>query len=178
MGHTRKPLPGARSISVAVSTPNDQSDVSRTLTVMQWGQFVANDISYTPMRKMGKRFLFKVEKDYYTRVTIWHVFFRIKYLQWKFIFIDMYYDPCANNYKIIAVSTGKPISCCRSDGNTLSPRYVHPDCSVIMVPDRDPIYGQHYVRCMNYVRSLPVLKAECTFGPAEQVYIFHFFYFL
>lgn len=54
MGHTRKPLPGARSISVAVSTPNDQSDVSRTLTVMQWGQFVANDISYTPMRKMGK----------------------------------------------------------------------------------------------------------------------------
>lgn len=57
MGHTRKPLPGARSISVAVSTPNDQSDVSRTLTVMQWGQFVANDISYTPMRKMGKRFL-------------------------------------------------------------------------------------------------------------------------
>ncbi|XP_006611344.1 peroxidase-like isoform X2 [Apis dorsata] len=119
MGHTRKPLPGARSISVAVSTPNDQSDVSRTLTVMQWGQFVANDISYTPMRKM--------------------------------------------------VSTGKPISCCRSDGNTLSPRYVHPDCSVIMVPDRDPIYGQHYVRCMNYVRSLPVLKAECTFGPAEQM---------
>lgn len=72
------------------------------------------------------------------------------------------------------MSTGKPISCCRSDGNTLSPRYVHPDCSVIMVPDRDPIYGQHYVRCMNYVRSLPVLKAECTFGPAEQVYLTFF----
>ncbi|KAF3430719.1 hypothetical protein E2986_12643 [Frieseomelitta varia] len=118
IGQTKKPLPGARSVSVALSTPNDQSDVSRTLTVMQWAQFIANDISYTPMRKM--------------------------------------------------VSSGKPISCCRSDGNPLSPRYVHPDCSPITVPDRDPVYGQHYVRCMNYVRSLPVLRSECTFGPAEQ----------
>lgn len=151
MGHTRKPLPGARSISVAVSTPNDQSDVSRTLTVMQWGQFIANDISYTPMRKMGKRLnigylLVKIHFSFHT-ITITN--------------IDKLFT--------FTVSTGKPISCCRSDGNTLSPRYVHPDCSVIMVPDRDPIYGQHYVRCMNYVRSLPVLKAECTFGPAEQV---------
>ncbi|XP_033319603.1 peroxidase-like isoform X1 [Bombus bifarius] len=119
MGQTRKPLPGARSVSVALSTPNDQSDVSRTLTVVQWTQFITNDISYTPMRKM--------------------------------------------------VSSGKPISCCRSDGNALSPRYMHPDCSAIIVPDRDPVYGQHYVRCMNYVRSLPVLKSDCTFGPIEQM---------
>lgn len=119
MGQARKPLPGARSVSVALSTPNDQSDVSRTLMVMQWGQFVANDISYTPVRKM--------------------------------------------------VSSGKPISCCRPDGNTLSPRHVHPDCSIITVPDQDPVYGKHYVRCINYVRSLPVLRPECTFGPVEQM---------
>lgn len=91
------------------------------------------------------------------------------------MYIVIYIVIAANNIdKLFTVSTGKPISCCRSDGNTLSPRYVHPDCSVIMVPDRDPIYGQHYVRCMNYVRSLPVLKAECTFGPAEQVYLTFF----
>ncbi|XP_076294511.1 peroxidase isoform X2 [Lasioglossum baleicum] len=119
MGQARKPLPGARSVSVALSTPNDQSDVSRTLMVMQWGQFVANDISYTPVRKM--------------------------------------------------VSSGKPISCCRPDGNTLAPRHVHPDCSIITVPDQDPVYGKHYVRCINYVRSLPVLRPECTFGPVEQM---------
>ncbi|XP_076681835.1 peroxidase isoform X2 [Andrena cerasifolii] len=119
LGHTKKPLPGARSVSVALSAPNDQSDVSRTLTVMQWGQFIANDLSYTPVRKM--------------------------------------------------VSSGKPISCCRSDGNALSPRHIHPDCAAITVPDRDPIYGEHYVRCMNYVRSLPVLRSECTFGPVEQM---------
>ncbi|XP_029047333.1 peroxidase-like isoform X2 [Osmia bicornis bicornis] len=119
MGHTKKPLPGARSVSVALSTPNGLSDVSRTLTVVQWGQFIANDISYTPVRKM--------------------------------------------------ISSGKPIFCCRPDGSTLSPRHIHPDCSAITVPDRDPVYGQHYVRCMNYVRSLPVLRSECTFGPIEQM---------
>lgn len=73
------------------------------------------------------------------------------------------------NYFLIAVSNGKPISCCQPDGDTLSPRHVHPDCSPISVPDRDPVYGEHYVRCMNYVRSLPVLRSECTFGPVEQV---------
>lgn len=55
------------------------------------------------------------------------------------------------------------------DGNALSPRHIHPDCAAITVPDRDPVYGTHYVRCMNYVRSLPVLRSECTFGPLEQV---------
>ncbi|CAL7938603.1 unnamed protein product [Xylocopa violacea] len=119
MGRMKKPLPGARTVSVALSTPNDQADVSRTLAVMQWAQFIAHDVSYTPMRKM--------------------------------------------------MSSGKPISCCLADGSSLSPRYLHPDCSAITVPDQDPIYGEHYVRCMNYVRSLPVLKSECTFGPVEQM---------
>ncbi|XP_070162452.1 salivary peroxidase/catechol oxidase isoform X1 [Polyergus mexicanus] len=67
------------------------------------------------------------------------------------------------------VSTGKPISCCQPDGDTLSPRHIHPDCSPISVPERDPVYGEHYVRCMNYVRSLPVLRSDCTFGPVEQM---------
>ncbi|KAM0726439.1 Peroxidase [Formica fusca] len=67
------------------------------------------------------------------------------------------------------VSTGKPISCCQPDGDTLSPRYIHPDCSPISVPERDPVYGEYYVRCMNYVRSLPVLRSDCTFGPVEQM---------
>ncbi|KAL6437081.1 hypothetical protein ACFW04_004997 [Cataglyphis niger] len=67
------------------------------------------------------------------------------------------------------VSTGKPISCCQPDGDTLSPRHIHPDCSPISVPERDPVYGKHYIRCMNYVRSLPVLRSECTFGPVEQM---------
>ncbi|XP_011344830.1 peroxidase-like isoform X2 [Ooceraea biroi] len=86
-------------------------------------------------------------------------------MEWsQFIAHDMAHTPVRK-----MVSTGKPISCCQPDGDTLSPRHIHPDCSPISVPDRDPVYGEHYVRCMNYVRSLPVLRSECTFGPVEQM---------
>ncbi|XP_071554291.1 salivary peroxidase/catechol oxidase isoform X4 [Temnothorax nylanderi] len=86
-------------------------------------------------------------------------------MEWsQFIAHDMAHTPVRK-----MVSTGKPISCCQPDGDTLSPRHVHPDCFPISVSDRDPVYGQHYVRCMNYVRSLPVLRSECTFGPVEQM---------
>lgn len=119
MGQTKKPLPGARVISTSVAGYNGQSDTKKTLAVMQWTQFISNDLAHTPVRKM--------------------------------------------------VSSGKPISCCRTDGNALSPRHLHPDCAAINVPDKDPVYGKEWVRCMNYVRSLPVLKSECTFGPVEQM---------
>ncbi|XP_011872587.1 PREDICTED: peroxidase-like isoform X1 [Vollenhovia emeryi] len=86
-------------------------------------------------------------------------------MEWsQFIAHDIAHTPVRK-----MVSSGRPISCCQPDGDTLSPRHIHPDCSPISVPDRDPVYGQHYVRCMNYVRSLPVLRSECTFGPVEQM---------
>ncbi|TGZ52073.1 Peroxidase [Temnothorax longispinosus] len=86
-------------------------------------------------------------------------------MEWsQFIAHDMAHTPVRK-----MVSTRKPIFCCQPDGDTLSPRHVHPDCFPISVSDRDPVYGQHYVRCMNYVRSLPVLRSECTFGPVEQM---------
>ncbi|XP_043667765.1 peroxidase-like isoform X2 [Vespula pensylvanica] len=86
-------------------------------------------------------------------------------MQWsQFVSHDLAHTPVRK-----MVSSGKPISCCRTDGNTLSPRHIHPDCAPISVPDRDPVYGTQYVRCMNYVRSLAVLRSECTFGPLEQM---------
>ncbi|XP_003425663.1 peroxidase isoform X3 [Nasonia vitripennis] len=112
-------LPNARTVSVALVSQDERTDVSKTLALMEWSQFVSNDISYTPIRKM-----------------IW---------------------------------TGKAISCCRNDGQWPLPRYIHPDCDAISVSDNDPIYGKHNIRCLNYVRSLPVLRSDCTFGPAEQM---------
>ncbi|XP_018343646.1 PREDICTED: peroxidase-like isoform X1 [Trachymyrmex septentrionalis] len=86
-------------------------------------------------------------------------------MEWsQFIAHDMAHTPVRK-----MVSSKKPISCCQPDGDTLSPRHVHPDCAPISIPDHDPVYGDHYVRCMNYVRSLPVLRSECTFGPVEQM---------
>ncbi|XP_014616357.1 PREDICTED: peroxidase-like isoform X1 [Polistes canadensis] len=119
VGQTKKPLPSARTISASVVGYNGQSDITKTLAVMQWSQFISHDMIHTPVRRM--------------------------------------------------ISSGKPISCCQTDGSALSPRHVHPDCAAITVPDRDPVYGTQYVRCMNYVRSLPVLRSECTFGPLEQM---------
>lgn len=86
-------------------------------------------------------------------------------MQWsQFISHDLAHTPVRK-----MISSGKPISCCSMEGNSLSPRHVHPDCAAITVPDKDPVYGKHWVRCMNYVRSLPVLRSECTFGPVEQM---------
>ncbi|XP_051159599.1 peroxidase-like isoform X2 [Leptopilina boulardi] len=112
-------LPNPRLVSSKLSTPSDQSDVLRTLVVMQWSDFILHDLAHTPVRKM--------------------------------------------------ISNGMPISCCKEDGNTLLPRHIHPDCSAIPIEDHDPIYSSHSIRCMNYVRSLPVIRSDCSFGPLEQM---------
>ncbi|XP_033217357.1 peroxidase-like isoform X2 [Belonocnema kinseyi] len=86
-------------------------------------------------------------------------------MQWsEFILHDLAYTPVRK-----MVANGLPISCCQADGNWLSPRYIHPDCAPIHVPDHDPIYSKEFVRCMSYVRSLPVLRTDCSFGPVEQM---------
>lgn len=47
-------LPNPRAVSVALTKQNDRTEVSKTLAVMEWSQFVSHDISYTPVRKMGE----------------------------------------------------------------------------------------------------------------------------
>ena len=49
-------LPNARSVSVALAGQNDRTELSKTLAFMQWSQFVAHDISFTPARQMGQYF--------------------------------------------------------------------------------------------------------------------------
>ncbi|XP_011500916.1 PREDICTED: peroxidase-like [Ceratosolen solmsi marchali] len=45
-------LPNPRAVSVSLASQCDKVDVSRTLALMQWSQFVSHDIAYTPVRKM------------------------------------------------------------------------------------------------------------------------------
>lgn len=73
------------------------------------------------------------------------------------------------NHFFPTVTTGQPISCCNPDGSWPLPRYIHPHCAAIRIPEQDPIYGNHSISCMNYVRSLPVIEQDCNFGPIEQV---------
>ncbi|XP_060527405.1 peroxidase-like isoform X2 [Cylas formicarius] len=68
----------------------------------------------------------------------------------------------------VGIHTDNPIECCSQEGGNLSPRYVHPFCSPIHV-GFDRAYADKGVDCLNFVRSIPAIRADCTFGAADQV---------
>jgi len=68
----------------------------------------------------------------------------------------------------ILVHTESPIECCSTDGVNLTPRYVHPFCSPIYVTD-DKKYAKEGVTCLNFVRSIPAIRSDCSFGASDQV---------
>ncbi|XP_046684195.1 peroxidase-like isoform X3 [Homalodisca vitripennis] len=112
-------LPNARLISTTLSENRDLPDSSVTLATLQWGLFVAQDLSHTAVSKM-----------------------------WN---------------------TGGSIACCDASGRKLSPRHVHQACFPIQIMASDPVFSSQYQTCMSYVRSLPALRPDCTFGPLEQL---------
>ncbi|KAJ8930106.1 hypothetical protein NQ314_017134 [Rhamnusium bicolor] len=65
--------------------------------------------------------------------------------------------------------TEHSIDCCRPEGKNLSPRYIHPFCSPVSVPADDKYYAEEGVDCMSYVRSIPAIRSDCSFGPSDQV---------
>ncbi|XP_021919989.1 peroxidase-like isoform X2 [Zootermopsis nevadensis] len=114
-----KSLPSARLISTGMTKESDSEDTSKTLSLVQWTEFIEHDLVFTPATRM--------------------------------------------------VHSGNPIMCCRQDGSFLAPRYIHPACMPISVPNNDPFYSKYRQRCMNYVRSLMAMRPDCHFGPAEQM---------
>ncbi|KAJ8880166.1 hypothetical protein PR048_016632 [Dryococelus australis] len=86
-------------------------------------------------------------------------------MQWaQFVEHDLVFTPASK-----MVTTGDSIMCCRQDGSHLPPRYIHPSCLPISIPNNDPFYAQSRVQCMNYVRSVSAFRSDCSFGPAEQL---------
>ncbi|KAK7601754.1 hypothetical protein V9T40_009195 [Parthenolecanium corni] len=81
-----------------------------------------------------------------------------------FVAYDMSYTPASN-----MVNIKTPIICCTNDGRPLPPRLNHISCAPISVPRSDPFYKKSFQSCMNYVRSLPAMRPDCTFGPTEQM---------
>ncbi|VEN48807.1 unnamed protein product [Callosobruchus maculatus] len=69
----------------------------------------------------------------------------------------------------LMIHSDNTIRCCSSDGYNLSPRYIHPFCSPIEVPQSDEYYHKHNIGCINYVRSVPAVRPDCSFGYAEQL---------
>lgn len=50
-----------------------------------------------------------------------------------------------------------------------NPRLLHPACLPIVISKSDKFYSHFNETCMEFVRSLPAPKPECTFGSREQI---------
>jgi len=49
-----KSLPSARRVSTGMIRENDSADNSKTLSFVQWTEFIEHDLVFTPVMKMGK----------------------------------------------------------------------------------------------------------------------------
>ncbi|CAK1579399.1 unnamed protein product [Parnassius mnemosyne] len=67
------------------------------------------------------------------------------------------------------IHTNQLIRCCDESGYDLTPRYIHPSCMPISVPNDDPFLKDKRVTCMEYTRSITTYRSDCTFGAAEQM---------
>ncbi|XP_003241493.3 peroxidase-like [Acyrthosiphon pisum] len=68
----------------------------------------------------------------------------------------------------ILMKRNKSVSCCSHGRNELSPSHTHELCMQVKMSGEDPFFRNN-IRCMNYVRSVPALSSDCTFGPKEQM---------
>lgn len=69
----------------------------------------------------------------------------------------------------IMIHTENSIECCTTRGTNLSPRYIHPFCSPVSIPTNDKFYAKQGLDCMSYVRSIPAVRSDCSFGPSDQI---------
>ena len=56
------------------------------------------------------------------------------------------------------------LKCCGHGGQFLENDLLHPDCMPIQVSDRDLFYSQFNATCMEFVRSSPAPRRDCTLG--------------
>ena len=72
------------------------------------------------------------------------------------------------------------IRCCTEGSRMfLNPDLLHPDCQPIKVLSTDYFYSRHNATCMEFVRSSPAPRKDCSLGPRDQVWpLTQFFYLL
>ena len=63
------------------------------------------------------------------------------------------------------------IRCCSEDAKMLEnpEEFLHPDCVPIDIPANDPFYKQFDTTCMEFVRSSPAPRQDCSLGPRDQI---------
>ncbi|CAG0891231.1 unnamed protein product [Cyprideis torosa] len=90
--------------------------------------------------------------------------YTLNVMQWgQFLDHDITHTPIHKG----ANNTG--IRCCSNRGNFLTPELQHPACNPIPIAEDDKFFRQKGQVCMEFVRSLPAPRPDCTFGPREQM---------
>ncbi|XP_044731431.1 uncharacterized protein LOC123294462 [Chrysoperla carnea] len=60
--------------------------------------------------------------------------------------------------------------CCLNGGQDFQPfENMHPDCLPIAVPPFDPFLSELGIRCMEFIRSAPASRFDCSLGWREQI---------
>ena len=62
------------------------------------------------------------------------------------------------------------IFCCQF-GQKSPPNQLHPECLPIEIPRNDIFFSRFNQRCMEFVRSMPAERPDCSLGPREQVHV-------
>lgn len=85
---------------------------------------------------------------------------------------ELIYLGAVNIFECLAIplESSAAIQCCTEDGKFLSnPELIHPQCLPIKIPVDDPFFSKFGQRCMNFVRSTPAPRSDCSLGYGEQV---------
>lgn len=117
LARSGKPLPNPRLISASIHRESTADTQQFTMLVMQWGQFLDHDVTFTPQSRGFNNSLLK---------------------------------------------------CCSPDG-TAENELLHPDCKPIFIPDSDRFYSQFNATCMEFARSSPAPRRDCSLGPRDQI---------
>ncbi|XP_013192872.1 peroxidase [Amyelois transitella] len=72
--------------------------------------------------------------------------------------------------RVMEVTSEGGIQCCLGDGVDMLPsEWQNDKCIPIAVPEDDPFYRYHGIKCLNFVRSVTTPRDDCSLGYAEQM---------
>jgi len=90
--------------------------------------------------------------------------FTMLVMQWgQFIDHDLTSTPQSRGFN------NSIVKCCSPDGRPLPKDLMHPDCAPIQIPPTDVFYSQFNVTCMEFVRSSPAPRKDCSLGPRDPI---------
>ena len=92
----------------------------------------------------------------------------------QFLFVLLFSGSSDEDENENLVEDETNILCCQG-GRKLLPNSLHPECFPIEIPSNDIFFSRFNQKCMEFVRSMPAERPDCSLGPREQVCISHEF---